>query len=92
MVVCINKYVLVIVKDFEIYFLYEFILGIFKKYLKVFSNIFKFEKLELLKGFIEKDVNVDVLFLFIDVFWLGYMYEMIMYGLVGYSIFFSVLV
>lgn len=41
-------------------------------------------------GFTEKDVNVDAPPLFTDVFWLGYMHEMTMHGLAGYSISFSV--
>jgi len=90
MAVCINKYVLATVKDPEIYSLYEFTLGISKKHLKALSNIFKSEKLEPPKGFTEKDVNVDAPPLFTDVFWLGYMHEMTMHGLAGYSISFSV--
>ncbi|UMZ36133.1 DUF3231 family protein [Priestia megaterium] len=90
MAVCINKYVLATVKDPEIYSLYEFTLGISQKHLKALSNIFKSEKLEPPKGFTEKDVNADAPPLFTDVFWLGYMHEMTMHGLAGYSISFSV--
>jgi hypothetical protein len=90
MSICISKYVLATVNDPKIFSLFKFTLGLSKKHLKMVEGFFKSEKLDLPKGFTEKDVNLNAPPLFTDNFWLTYIHDMTMHGLAGYTMSFSV--
>ncbi|MGG0383340.1 DUF3231 family protein [Priestia filamentosa] len=90
MAICISKYVLANVKDPEIFSLFELTLSLAKKHLKMIEDIFENEKIEVPKGFTDKDVNLNAPPLFTDIFWLNYIHDMTLHGLAGYSMSFSV--
>jgi spore coat protein CotF len=86
MAICFNKYVLVTVEDPEIKSIFETALKLSQSHVETITEFFKQEKYPMPQGFTEQDVNLEAPRLYMDTFFLNYIYIMTIHGLTGYSV------
>ncbi len=80
------KYFLQNVEDAEVKSILEYTLDISKKHIEKITEHFNDEKLPIPQGFTESDVNLNAPRLFSDTFYLFYLRNMGILGMVGYNL------
>jgi hypothetical protein len=86
MSICFIKYALEHIEDQEIIEIYQQSLEISERHVQQVKAFYKGDGFPIPHGFTEEDVNIHAPRLFLDPFYLYYMYIMILQGLTGYAL------
>ena len=86
MAICVSKYVLETVGDSDVLSLFEFSLQLTKKHVEKLNEFFDIENFPVPDGFTDKDVKLETPPLFLDIFWLHYLYTTSNIRLSNYSL------
>lgn len=83
---CVNKYALQTITDPDIHNIYDKALHLSKNFVQKITGIFQNENFPIPYGFTDEDVHLNAPRLFSDDFWLFYVHEMTIHGLIAYSL------
>lgn len=86
MSICFIKYALEHIEDQEIIEIYQHSLELSERHVQQVKEFYKGDGFPIPHGFTEEDVNIHAPRLFLDPFYLYYMYIMILQGLTGYAL------
>lgn len=86
MSLCVNKYMLNIIKDKEIQNIYKTAVKMGQNHIAILKDFFNKENFPVPRGFSEKDVNLEAPSLFTDKYCLFYIMSMAMQGLQQYGL------
>lgn len=83
---CVNKYALQTITDPDIHNIYDKALNLSKNFVQKITGIFQNENFPIPYGLTDEDVHLNAPRLFSDDFWLFYVHEMTIHGLIAYSL------
>ena len=86
---CVLKYFLKHVKDEDIKAVLQYAYSLTEEHIKKYKDIFQSEKMAILTGFTDEDVNLNAPRLFSDEFFINYIKYMTGVGLTNYSLIYT---